>query len=333
MVSYLLRSKSNDIKEITAGFYAEKDNTLDMVFIGSSAIYRYAVPPLIWNESGLTSYVLATPGQQFSLTPSIIRECEKSQNPSLYIIEVRRLISEDVAIKKGQVEEDPETRKIYLQLLTDNLLYSLNRYFLIEDAVEEKDKTAWHIDIIRNHSDWKELSLSSFSLMFYHKKHALKSARTLDTVQPQVMWDTTAYKDKKLALEDETEAKLIKVLKYCRDNGCHVLFVSTPYVSDELSIAEENYIGDIIKSYGFDYLNCNYYYDEIGMDFNTNFYNNRHANVLGAENVTRFLASYIAMHYDIKTNHSDSIASEWNKAYKIWSSLAKKQEATVMKES
>ena len=53
-VTYIIRT-NGDIKDIFTGFYAEKENTLDAILIGSSPVYTYYAAPQIWGETGTTS--------------------------------------------------------------------------------------------------------------------------------------------------------------------------------------------------------------------------------------------------------------------------------------
>ena len=327
-VSYVLRPEDGDTKATFSGFYAEKNNTLDMMFYGSSAAYRYISSPQIWHESGLTSYVLGSPSQPFSTVQALITETEKSQSPKLYVVEIRSLITTDYNLKHN-LSDGTETS--HLRAVTDNLLYSSNRVNLINDSVDGS-KNDWYFDIIYNHSNWKSLTLGSLSQLFYHKKSDVKGAYTADMWQSEKKFDTTPYAGEKTALEDSTEQTLLDFLDFCKTQDLNVLFVSTPYIEDKFSITEENYIADLIKNYGFSYLNCNYDYQDIGLNFRTDFYNDKHTNVLGAIKVTDYLLKYIQDHYDITSTHTDKTIADWDKAYETWSEQAKAQEKAVKAE-
>lgn len=326
-VSYLLRPDDGHTKAVFSGFYAEEKNSLDTVFIGSSAAYRYFVSPQLWKNYGITSCVLGTSAQPPDTVPYLMAEAQKTQNPSLYVVEIRRLIMEDYNLKNNlyQTQSDRDTQ---LRQVTDNLTYSLNRINLINNTVSG-DKTNWLFDIIHNHSNWKSITLNSFGLMLYNKKNSLKSATTIGTWTKLQKFETSSYIDEKTELESKTKQKLLDVLTYCKKNNLNVLFVSTPYVESESYLAVENYAADIIKSYGYKYLNCNYYYDDIGIDFSSDFYNSQHTNVLGAEKVTDYIGEYIMKNYDVLNKHSESIVKEWDNAYKSWSAIAVAQEEAV----
>ena len=73
-------------------FYAQEKNSIDIVTIGSSADYRYIDTPMLYELFGYTSYNLATAQQPTSVTRFIMNEAEKSQSPSLFVVEAREFV-------------------------------------------------------------------------------------------------------------------------------------------------------------------------------------------------------------------------------------------------
>ena len=72
-----------------------------------------------------------------------------------------------------------------------------------------------------------------------------------------------------------------------------------PYVVPQEDQQVYNTAKDIVTSYGYQFINANEFYDEIGLDFSTDMKNINHVNSVGAEKYTRFLSEYIISHYDI----------------------------------
>ena len=92
-ISYVMRPLDDNFfrKEI-AGFYAEEDESLDIVCTGGSALYYYFNNFLLWEEQNLTSYNFATSSQSNFMIEQMIDEIEKTQSPQLYIVETRKFI-------------------------------------------------------------------------------------------------------------------------------------------------------------------------------------------------------------------------------------------------
>ena len=287
LVSYLLRPEDSYVKEVFSGFYAEPDDSLDVVAYGGSGVFRYFITPEIWKSTGLTSYLLTSSNQPFETISTLMTETRKSQNPKLFIVEIRRLVVNDYNIKKNISNANQEA---HLRLVTDNMVYSTTRNQLIDDQVDG-NKLDWYIDLIHNHSNWKNLTLKSFGLMLYHKINVMKGSYISSNWTKQQEFDIDSYKNQTVTLETDTTQKLQSLLNYCQSNQLNVLFVSTPYVENELTFQEENSIGAIIRQYGYSYLNMNEFYQDIGLDFSQDYYDTRHVNVSGAMKVTKYFVN------------------------------------------
>lgn len=76
---------SSDIENIY-GFYAEPENSLDMVMIGPSEVYTGYAPALAWEEYGLKSCNLSIGAVPCNMYKSIVTEIVKRQKPKLLVI-------------------------------------------------------------------------------------------------------------------------------------------------------------------------------------------------------------------------------------------------------
>ena len=89
---------SDPNRRIFNAFYAEKKDTIDAVYLGTSATNRYFIGPLAYEETGLAEFDLAAMGMPLIFMQNLMKEVEKTQDPALYIIELRGVLKgrEDV---------------------------------------------------------------------------------------------------------------------------------------------------------------------------------------------------------------------------------------------
>ena len=123
---------------------------------------------------------------------------------------------------------------------------------------------------------------------------------------------------------------MIGLLEKCKEENLQVLFVATPWEIGEKYQKKNKYIGEIIESYGFRFLDCNLYLDEIGLDFMHDFYNRRHTNMAGAEKVTQFIGEYILDHYDLEAEHSTEVETDWNNMLTLYNAQAEEIRAAIL---
>ena len=81
-LSYLYRPVTTSRMNV-CGFYAEPENSLDVVYVGGSACYRYWEPLKAWKDYGFTSYNFATDAIQPQVIKYILEEIQKTQKPFL----------------------------------------------------------------------------------------------------------------------------------------------------------------------------------------------------------------------------------------------------------
>ena len=320
-VTYMLRTNGT-IKEIFVGFYAEPKDTVDVVMIGSSPVYPFYVAPKLWGEYGIAAYPLSSNVQRPKSSMYIVKEALKTQTPELFVFEMRMYTYEE-----GSMEDNmPFTRGI-----TDNLKYSWNRVQLINAVVPDiSQRYTFYFDIFKYHSNWKTIILpDQYTSLFYERLHPLKGYAMNDKVVPGEGSDFSTI-TAQLPIPAEQEEVLYQLLDYLQENNLNALFIVSPTTLDEEMQMQFNYIGNIVTSYGYHYVNMNNYYDAIGLDFATDFYDGGgHTNALGAEKCTAFLGQYLAENYTLPDKRGDKKYSAWDDAYTYWLECQKEALRTI----
>lgn len=314
-VTYMLRTNGN-IKDIFVGFYAEPKDTIDMVMIGSSPVYPYYVAPKLWGEYGITSYPLSSNVQRPKSTIYIVKEALKTQSPELFVFEMRMYTYDE-----GSMEDNMS----FTRGVTDNLKYSLNRVQLINAVVPDiSERYTFYFDIFKYHSNWKTLMLADqYTSLFYERLHPLKGYAMNDKVVPGEGEDYSMI-TAEMPMSIEQEEVLHQLLTYLNENNLNALFIVSPTTLNEEMQMQFNYIGNIVTSHGYNFLNMNNYYEEIGLDFATDFYDGGgHTNSLGAEKCTAFLGQYLAENYEFADKRGNEKYHAWDDAYAFWQECQK----------
>ncbi len=61
--------------------------------------------------------------------------------------------------------------------------------------------------------------------------------------------------------------------------------MATPWQVTEEEHQKDNYIKRIVEEAGFRFLDGNYYAEEMGLEYNVDFYNPKHTNAIGAAEI------------------------------------------------
>ncbi len=95
-------------------FYALPRHSLDVMWLGPSTVQEFAIPTLMYQTTGLALYPLALGSCPFMATKYLIQECEKTQHPQLYLVDIRML-------------SNLYYNSYTMRRVTDNLKWSANR--------------------------------------------------------------------------------------------------------------------------------------------------------------------------------------------------------------
>lgn len=305
--TYLFRNATYERNHIVG---IEHEN-VDMVYIGGSAAFLYWQPLKAWNDCGFTSYSYATDAIQAENIKAYIKEVRKTQNPELYVVGVRAFqyysdMQAEAGLRNGTDSMDLTSLARY-ELLKD--------YFVNRTVIDDTDILSYYFDIAKYHTNTENLG----------SKEAWRFVNNNGT-SPNKGWEWEERygyleepqgfaTDERAELMEKDEKILVDLLNYCKEEKLNVLFVVCPYYITVEEQKKYNTIGDIIRSYGFTYLNANEYYDEIGIDFTTDFYNKDHVNLFGAKKYTEFLEHYILDNYKMPNHRRDIYYSSWDEDY------------------
>lgn len=319
VLSYILRPYSGSAsRKNYCGFYAEEENSLDVVFIGASSCFAFWEPMEFWNDYGVTSYNFAAGTYPVQFYKYSIDEVRKTQDPKLYVIDLRPFtVAEDgyyLETSVPNMDHDVPIRNV-----VDNVKYSWNRAKMIWECLpEEYDKVPYLFDIIKYHTEWPRL-LDAQSLAFAaNDAHdSLKGFKKVEAVK-KVKFTDHSMVETRQPLSDRLDVILKDLLEYCKKEQLEVLFLVNAYCQKEEEKAVYNYISDVVAEYDYSFINTNDYYKEIGFDYTQDYYDNSHVNIFGADKYTDFVGAYLMGNYSFEDKRGQKEYETWDADYLIW---------------
>lgn len=308
-VSYLFRPVSPSRKNIV-GYYALEENSIDTVFVGGSSIYVFWAPLMGWNEFGFASYNFAIDSMRSFLMLYLFDELLKTQTPELIVCDVRSFV-------KVLDEDDYEAP---LRNGVDSFSYSLNRFRAIKNILPNNySPIEYYLDIAKYHTNTS--ALTDETQWLYSSNRVESYNKGFSLMQKHEALENINYSDINEIGEipASTKDNLEALLDYCDGKKLNVLFVSTPYQMPSAETKKEmNAIKQKVESRGYLFVDGIDSFDEIGLDFKTDFYDTYHINIYGAEKFTRFLGKYIAEHFSLPDRRADDAYQQWYLDYARW---------------
>lgn len=310
--------KADNLDSYTADtihyFYAEEVDSLDGIYLGSSAANRYWAPAEAFEEEGICIYNLGTYIQPFVTTRYLIEEALKSQpGMDVVIVEIRNLVRP----YGGIYSED-------FKLISDMMPYSSNRSRMIEAYLDycreigadiDYSSIDYQVPFVREKGAWlKDYDLSLLRSL-YDDSSIIQDKGFKPSFDVAPVEAPPEYTQRE-PLTDLQESVLRDLLAYCEGIEPKVIFVSAPFSSMWEKEGMIRTALDICEEEGFDTLdfNCEPLQSRLGTDWNHDFYNHKHMNWYGAEKYTDYLASYLAEEYELDDHRQEPGYESWHKA-------------------
>lgn len=309
------------------GFYSEKENTLDLVYLGGSAVFEYYAPLKTWEDYGLVSYDFSAGMIQAELYIMMIKEILKSQSPELIVIDARAFQYRDA----DNIDAIPPEEVSYRYTLTGVPL-SVNKIVFIDQNVGthiNDKKLSYYFDLLKYHDNIVNFNSTNIKMMLGTYKDPYNGFYFVPKVEKIKQYDFKT--DKKKAVSNDTEAILIDLLNYMDSTGIDYLFTVSPYAEKKEHKMTFNYVQEIIEKRGYRFIDCNEYTEQMNLVYSTDFSDYSHVNIFGAEKYTDFLNQYILDNYSIPNRKDDANYSFMNTYLSDWKNDVKKNKAEITK--
>lgn len=274
------------------GLYAEPDNSLDVLFVGSSHVYSGVNPHIIWDNFGIPSYVYSGQSQIPEISYHYIIEALKSQHPKMIALEVYKFIR-------------PGISDAYLRTNVDNMKMSKNKLQLINEVVPSDKRFAFLFGFTKYHSKWKELQEDDFTYMFEDKTNSQRGFR-IDFRRSSQKPAEPQNETTREPIDTNGEDYLNKIIALAKVNNIELLLFAAPMANVPPDYQRKlNYIQDIATRNGLEYLNYNAIRDVIGIDSETDFRDTAHLNCYGAKKVSLHLGQLLQEKYHLTSKKND----------------------------
>ncbi len=292
-VQELLRDKwaegEYNVTTKVRGFYEEKENTLDVIFIGSSQMYADMAPAVLFHEYGITSYDFCANEQPMWISYYYIKEALKHQTPKVIVLDVFTVYGEDY-------EEEGVTH-----INLDDLPMSLNKIAAIRDSVPAGMRYSFYFPLAKYHNTWTDFFEGKAELSFYHENDPYKgyspfvfAADYEESAKPEVVNQRESE-----PIPERAGTWLRKIIDLCKEEGVPLVLIKTPNGNAERQKLY-NSVSELAKETGTPFLNMNVLLD-----------GQAHVNVLQAEKISMLMGEYLVSHYEFEDKRKDPAYAEW----------------------
>ena len=293
------------------GFYNEKKNSLDVVFLGSSHIFSNINPNMIWDQYGITSYDFSGHMQDIGTSYYYLQQVFETQSPKVVVIDI--FLNGDRYLGTINAHQNFDFMKNDIH----RIKAILNR--------AESNYLELFFPVANYHTRWKDLSRDEI-FYDYNKRDFLKGSFIF------MASNSTEVEDLKIpseipesSLAEKTIHWMRSIQKLCKENNCECVFIKTPFYLFETNklvnftdIEYYSYLSAVQRfcdENGMTFLNFVGREKEIGLDYANDYIDSMHMNLSGQEKFSSYIGKYLQENFQLENKNGDPDYEQWDRDY------------------
>ena len=276
-------------------FYALEENSLDMVFLGSSHSYCTFDPEIIDSGLNLNSFQMGTPLQHSDTSYYELKEILKTQHPEYVVMEVYWDVLDDKfdlqqANSFFEVLKSEDIKNEYIKdvfPLADKVKYYLlpiryqQSYFAYEGSQMEKE-------IENKYGVTKKQGEVQQGEEYYRSKGYVYSNQLMISTEYDTTNQFRNFDGKDFEINSTQRKYIEKIVKLCKDENIQLIFVTAPVANVSMSYIKNydlvhNAVAAMAAENGVPYIDYNIENEKRDMLTNENFRDDAHLNHSGVE--------------------------------------------------
>lgn len=304
LCSHVLMLKSEDGIMQMKAFYKQKDQTVDVLFVGNSHTYCNINSGDLWDHYGISSFNLGGAEQPYWNTYYYVLEALKTQTPKVIVMDI-------TAPGINPTDYQPENWVICNNY---GMKWNKNRIDALKVSTIEQTFPRLLVPLNSIHGRYVELTKNDF----FTKEDSInyKGFDFRDSDNSYETPDISNVTDR-IEISEKEEKYLRMTIEYILNKNIPLVFVSAPYVVTEQSQGKYNYIFDIAEEYQIPYVDFNKKYDELNIDFQSDFADELHLNWNGNKKYSLYLGDMLKSMYGLPDHRGDQRYESWEKNARI----------------
>ncbi|MEG0708860.1 MAG: hypothetical protein RR481_01365 [Longicatena sp.] len=287
----------------------EKPNTIDLLVLGDSFVYRSFSPLVYWKEKQITSYALGAPAQPAWLSYYQLLDALEYQKPKVVVLEINELFSKPIGLKvrMSKVINSLQSENVRLQAIHDasSNFNSADKRMLLENHPKQIHQETMNKIAPEDSERVEPIGFKGYFLNV--------NVSPLAPIERNYMSRANA----ELPMNENGKEYIEKIISLCKKHNIQLLFVKFPTIEWATSKAE------VAKKFADDnkipFFDLNTDMKSFTIDWNVDSYDGgNHMNDFGAQKVTKEMAEYLEEHTKLSPTTSQEVKDAFDASYKIY---------------
>jgi len=281
----------------------------DVVFISDCEVYENFSPVTLWQDYGITSYIRGSAQQLIWQSYYLMEETFRYETPKVMVFNVLEM-KYDTPASTGASSQ----REAYNRMTLDGMRWSSSKWDSIQASMTEEEKQkdgvwTYIFPILRYHDRWSEISGEDFKYMFSRDQVTDNGYLMQVKINP-VGDEYPVIPLVDYQFGDNAYYYLDKMVNLCKLHGTQLVLVKAPTLSPIWYDEWDEQMVEYAKKHDLLYINFLDKIDEIGIDWNTDTYDQGlHLNVYGAEKLSKYFGRILSEELGMPDHRTEALPS------------------------
>lgn len=275
-------------------FYKQKEDSIDVMCFGSSHIFENVNTGVLWDEYGIASFNLCGSVQPLWNTYYYMKEALKTQTPKVMIVDVYRALEDREYADQSRIIKN-----------NYGLKFSGDKINSIKVSAPKEEWVDYFLEYPTYHSRYNELTREDFVGSLGLKDFENWKGFGLNTMTTPFTAPENISTSEIGSISPKTEEYLQKIIDLSKEKSVPLLLIKTPYYTNIDDEKIYNRVQEIADSKDIPFIDFNMIYEQIGLNFSTDFADGDHLNHKGNVKFSDYLGKYLKGNYNIPDRRND----------------------------
>ena len=286
-------------------FYQMKENSVDVLFLGSSVVVNALSPQEVYNSTGIRSYNLGSEQQSILLSYYWLKEALHYQTPKAVVLDTRFLF--DI-----HPQNPINTRESLTRKCIDPMKWSDVKREAVKAICEtdpQQSEMSYYLTNLRFHTRWTELSEQDF----VPDEYGISEMKGYSPIEEYGRDSYSAFEpgndtETKMDTQPIMQDYMDRIVDICKENGIRLILISLP--GNAMNDWYNNTLVSYAASKEVDYYNfCRKdLYEALGAELPRES-TLVHANFWGAEKMSQYIGRMLRDTYGVQPAEDEQYES------------------------
>ena len=275
------------------------ENSIDVLFLGSSNLMSGVNPVQLWKETGIQSYAYCSRAQTFPFTYGYLKDALKTQKPTCVVIDAYSVFSDKDVNNLSNTD-------FHFSINMDNLSLT-SRSDLITNYIRKKEWLSYYFPLFKNHNYFK-----TWDNPEDETDEIFMGFCFADGIE---YYEEPVYSDKVGEMDEVDAIYLQKIIDLCKNHGIDLFVIKTPVAYTDEEHQKLNAAKQLCEEQGVAFYDMSMDASEWDFDFGEDMRDSFHINRSGASKATTRIGKLLTERYDFSNSTTHQYANVWEVEY------------------